>query len=117
MCKARLNSVFEWSPPEVQATDSDSQINMQIKCIQMKNQSRQKGLDFLCADSGLLNTREVIKHQMYLFLKNTNNTLMATDIVQVAATKKQLEKWHSTTSGTLRSYYANSYSTNQKISI
>lgn len=52
----------------------------------MKNQSRQKGLDFLCADSGLLNTREVIKHQMYLFLKNTNNTLMATDIVQVAAT-------------------------------
>lgn len=91
MCKARLNSVFEWSPPEVQATDSDSQINMQIKCIQMKNQSRQKGLDFLCADSGLLNTREVIKHQMYLFLKNTNNTLMATDIVQVAATKNSLK--------------------------
>jgi len=30
---------------------------------------------------------------MYPFLKNTNNTLMATDIVQVAATKKQLEKW------------------------
>lgn len=39
---------------------------------------------------------------------------MATDIVQVAATKKQLEKWHSTTSGALQLYYANSYSTNQK---
>lgn len=41
---------------------------------------------------------------------------MATDIVQVAATKKKkkLEKWHSTTSGTLQLYHANSYSTNQK---
>lgn len=41
--------------------------------------------------------------------ENTNNTLMATDIVQVAATKKiALEKkQHSTTSGTLQLYFAN----------
>lgn len=68
---------------------------MQIRCLEIEKK-KMKSFSFGYADFGLLKKHGKLINTNCILSENTNNTLMATDIVQVAATKNSFGKKNST---------------------